>query len=124
MHLGRPTPTLPSSVRPKRADIKVIEVAIMKDHRIPWLDRCSRRFAVPVLIMLPLLLSAARAGAEETCWRPGMARNIGIAEQRCDASVIARPLHDFTTGTERRSVRWRHAKSSGDPQRPHPASSQ
>ncbi len=105
----------------EQADIEVIEVVVMKDYRISWLDRCGRRLAAlpPVLIMLPFLLSAARASAEETCWQPGMARNIGIAEQGCDAWVIARPLHDFRTGAERRSVRWRHAKSSADPQKPH-----
>jgi hypothetical protein len=63
--------------------------------RLVWLAAIVLIFGFSWWVIWPLIgnsetpwfvsLPAERASAEETCWQPGMARNIGIAEQSCDA---------------------------------------
>jgi hypothetical protein len=65
------------------------------------------RISVAVTLLCLSILTGAQAAPSDTqrqltpptpvdrsCWRPRLARNIGIAEQSCDVEAVSRPRPD------------------------------
>jgi hypothetical protein len=101
-----------ASMNGRQIGLKLLKLPVLGRElaaagQLPFkLDNFRSRWCVNRLFGLTILLASATsfacARASETCWHPGLSRNIGIAEQSCRSSAAdthnPRDLKDDAAG--------------------------